>query len=285
MTPDPASTIRRAEFYGQGAAGQALFRRSWTPPQAQRSVVLVHGYAEHSGRYEHVAARLAADASAVHAYDHQGHGRSDGRRCHVRRFDDFLDDLTVVVDSVRADEPALPLFVVGHSMGGLIVCTWARERHPNVKGVATSGAALAVSDELAGAKVFAARWLARILPRFSIASDLDPAGLSNDPEVVRAYLADPLVESSMTLSLGAQMMSAIARSGPGAADVEVPMLLLHGEADPICPAQGSRDFFAQLNVEKRLHVYPGLRHEIFNEPQRDSVLDDLVAWMQAVEKT
>lgn len=291
MTSDPASAVRREEFHERGATGHALFRRSWTPAapnEARRSVVLVHGYAEHCGRYEHVAARLVAEGCSVHAFDLQGHGRSEGRRCHVRRFDDFLDDLSGVVQSVRAGTPALPLFVVGHSMGGLIVSAWARERQRevrdvDVRGVATSGAVLAPPDGVSRSRMLAARWLSRLLPTFGIGSDLDPSGLSRDPEVVRGYVEDPLVESKMTLSLGAELMSAVARTSGGAGDVRVPMLLLHGDEDPLCAAQGSRDFFDGLAVERRIHVYPGLRHEIFNEPEHPKVLDDLLAWMRERE--
>jgi alpha-beta hydrolase superfamily lysophospholipase len=276
--------LRRVESHFDGAADRTLFRRAWLPSEPKRSVVLVHGYAEHSGRYEYVGATLAADGAAVHALDQQGHGRSSGRRGHVRRFGDFLDDLEVLVSLVLGEHPGLPLYVVGHSMGGLIVASYACERNPNVAGVATSGAALALSDALSGGRIFAARLLGRVLPRLSIASNLDSNGLSRDPEVVRAYLEDPLVFGTMTTSLGSEMMSAIERNAGEGGRVRVPMLLLHGEDDPLCPVSGSQRFFDQLDVPKRrFHSYPGLRHEIFNEPERDQVLSDLTAWIRDVE--
>jgi len=277
---------RRHEFHIQGASGVRLFRRSWLPPAASRSVVLVHGYAEHSGRYEHVAARLVSENCAVHLYDQQGHGRSDGPRCHVRRFDDLLDDLAAIVEDVRAQAPGNPLFVVGHSMGGLVVAAFARERRPDVAGVATSGAALALSDGFSPAKLLAARMLSWIAPRLSMSSDLAPDALSRDPEVVRCYLDDPLVESRMTARLAAQMLSAVGRTSRGGGEVSVPMLMMHGRDDELCPVRGTLEFFETLDVpEKRLHVYEGLRHEIFNEPERDAVLTDLVAWIDAVSKS
>lgn len=247
-------------------------------------MVLVHGFAEHSGRYEHVGSNLAAQDCAVHAYDQQGHGHSDGTRCHVRRFDDLIDDLDSIVEQVRAARPDNPLFVVGHSMGGLVVAAYARERSPDVTGVATSGAALALSDGFSSAKILAARVLRGVAPKLALASGLDPNALSRDPAVVRAYLDDPLVESKMTTSLGAEMIAAIRRTAGAGEGVSVPMLMMHGEDDTLCPVRGTLDFYERLQVtEKRLRVYEGLRHEIFNEPERDIVLADLVDWMRCVE--
>jgi acylglycerol lipase len=242
-------------------------------------LLLVHGLAEHSGRYEHVGAWFAARGCAVHAYDQQGHGRSAGIRGHVRRFSDYLDDLEAMLRFVRERHPGLPIVLVGHSMGGLVVAAFARERGPEVAGIVTSGAALRLADAVSGAKVFAVRVLARLLPRMRFDTQLDPAGLSRVSEVVRAYVDDPLVFRKITMSLAKELFGAIRRTAEGARDVRLPALLLHGEADPICPAEASRRFFAQLGAaEKQLRIYSGLLHEIFNEPERESVFEDVFDW-------
>jgi lysophospholipase len=261
-----------------------LFRRSWIPKTSAQIVVLVHGYGEHSGRYEQTASDLASAGFEVHAYDHQGHGQSGGARCHVRRFEDLLDDLEGFVAAVRAERPPLPVVVVGHSMGGLVVAAYASQRDPKVAGVATSGAALARPEDLSRGRAFAAHVLKWIAPRLSLGSKLDPDTLSRDPEVVRAYLADPLVQRKITASLASEMLSAMKRTAAAGSEVKVPMLLLHGEDDLICPVVGSRNFFEQLTVtQRRLRTYPGLRHEIFNEPERAAVLGDLVGWIRELE--
>jgi len=276
--------IRRTESYFAAGRGRSLFRRAWLPPEPQRLLVLVHGYAEHSGRYEHVGAWLAARGCAVHAYDHQGHGRSDGVRGHLRRFADLLDDLEVFLAGVRGEHPGLPAFVVGHSMGGLAVAAFAADRRPDVAGAVTSGAALAISEDLPRGRLLASRVLRWVVPRLAMPSGLDANGLSRDPDVVRAYLDDPLVFRTMTMSLAAQLMSAIQRTGGRGGEVRVPMLLLHGQADPICPVDGSRAFHAQLDVPgSRIRSYPGLRHEIFNEPEHESVFQDLLDWVHERE--
>lgn len=275
--------IRRSEFHFDGAAGHRLFGRSWLPPgPAARNLVLVHGYAEHSGRYDHVGAWFASRGAAVNAYDHQGHGLSQGIRCHVRRFDDFLDDLEVVVERARRETPQLPLFVIGHSMGALIVCSWARERRPAVGGLVVSSPPMSLPPGFSRTRVRVLRALRWIAPTCKVASRLDAAGLSRDPAVVEAYLADPLVQLRMTLSLGAELFSAVERTAPGGAQVALPLLMLHGDADPICSPAASQAFCRDV-PDCRYRSPHGLRHEIFNEPERESVFQEIQAWIEQRE--
>jgi alpha-beta hydrolase superfamily lysophospholipase len=276
--------IRRTESHVAGVHGHTLFRRAWLPERPERVLLVVHGYAEHSGRYEPFGAWFAARGCAVHSYDHQGHGRSTGPRCHVRRFADLLDDLELVLGHVRSEHPERPVFLVGHSMGGLTVAAFAADRRPDVAGAVTSGAALAISEDMSRGRLWASRLLRWIVPRLAMPSGLDANGLSRDPDVVRAYLEDPLVFRTITMALAAELMSAIQRTGDRGGEVRVPMLLLHGEADPICPVDASRSFHAQLDVpESRLRTYPGLRHEVFNEPEHESVFEDLLEWVRERE--
>ncbi len=242
------SVIRRVEDRFDGADGSPRLRRAWLPPDPERALVLVHGLAEHSGRYEHVGAWFAARGCAVHAFDLAGHGRSAGTRCHVRRFGDFHDDLEVLLALVRAEHVGLPTVLVGHSMGGLIVASFLVERRPELKAAVLSAAALALAADAPRVRLLVGRLLRFVAPRLAFATGLDPDGLSRDPEVVRAYREDPLVSTRITTSLAAEVVAAIERTAPIAARVAVPLLLLHGEADPICPVEGSRRFFAVLRV-------------------------------------
>jgi alpha-beta hydrolase superfamily lysophospholipase len=240
----------------------------------------VHGYAEHSGRYEEMALWFARRGCAVHAYDQRGHGRSEGVRCHVERFDDFLDDLALVLDAVRSEHPELPITLVGHSMGGLVTLAFLAVRKPRVASAVTSGPALALGA-VSPFRVTLARTARRLLPRLAIGSGLDPEGLSRDPEVVRRYLADPLIVRTMTTSLGAELLTAAPRTAALAGDVAVPLLMLHGEEDPLCAVEGSRTFHAGLRTPRStLRTYPKLRHEIFNEPEREAVWQDVLAWLE-----
>jgi alpha-beta hydrolase superfamily lysophospholipase len=274
--------IRRTEAQLPGARGEILFRREWRGPAPERSLLLVHGLAEHSGRYEHFGAWFAERGCAVHAYDLIGHGRSDGARGHLRKFSDYLDDLDAMLHFVREHEPELPIVLVGHSMGGLVVTTYASERGPEVAGVVTSGAALTLSSDVSPRTVALANALALFLPRIRLDAKVDPAGLSRSSAVVQDYRDDPLVFSKVTLSMAKALFGAIRRSASAGSRIRVPMLLLHGEDDPICPVVGSRLMFSQLEVGRAaLTTYPGLLHEIFNEPEHERVFEDLFEWLLA----
>ena len=277
--------IRRTETHTPTPDGRALFRRAWLPPEPERVTLLVHGYAEHSGRYEGLGRWLAARGSAVHAYDQRGHGHSDGPRGHVRRFADLLDDVERCLELARREHGDLPVFVVGHSMGGLVVASWAVERDPEVTGVATSGAAIRLSAMPSRTQRLVLGALRRVLPRAGTTRAIEPDALSRDPEVGRAYVADPLVFQRMSFSLATEFVDAASRVEQGASEVSVPMLLMHGEDDPLCPAEGSRAFRSGLRTEgSELRIYPRLRHEIFNEPEREGVFADLLAWMRSREE-
>ncbi len=281
-SPEPRreATLRRRESHQRAGDGTLLFHRAWLPEAPNRALLLVHGYAEHSGRYEELATWLSARGVAVHAYDHRGHGRSEGRRTHVGRFDEYLDDLERMLEQVRSEHPDLPLYLVGHSMGGLITLSLLVERRPQLHGVAVSGPALSVGGA-SRARILFARILRRVWPTLRLGSGLDLEGLSRDPEVVRRYAEDPLVFRDMTASLAAEFVRAASRTQGRGAEIEPPLLLLHGEEDPLCAARESQAFFERVTSKgSRAHVYPGLRHEIFNEPEREGVYADLWRWIE-----
>ncbi|HVH06231.1 MAG TPA: lysophospholipase [Myxococcota bacterium] len=284
---EQGALVRRVETSLRGAErnGRAplLFRRAWLPESPWAVVLLVHGYAEHSGRYEELGAWLAERGIAVHAYDQRGHGLSSGVRCHVDAFGDYLDDLDCVLTAVRDAHRDLPSALVGHSMGGLVVCAYLADRRPPVQAAATSGALLMLGAGVSRARITAARFLRSLLPRLAMGSGLDLEGLSRDPEVVKRYVEDPLIVRTMTASLAAEILTTIPHVAARAVEVQVPVLMLHGEADPLCPCEGSRAFYGGLHVPgSAFRSYPGLRHEIFNEPERETIYRDLYAWLQTI---
>ncbi len=278
--------VRRSEgsFEGEGVR---LFRRSWLCDEPSRVLLLVHGFAEHSGRYEDLGAWFAVRGCAVHAFDHRGHGRSQGPRNYVGTFDEYLDDLDCLLELVRSEHQGLPVTLVGHSMGGLVTAAFVRERKPEIASVVTSGAALELGPAMKGPKMWLARVLRFVAPRLLFDAGLPADGLSRDPEVVRRYEADPLVDTRTTPSLGVEMMAGIRRTAAGGAEIEIPMLLLHGGDDPLCSPRGSESFFASLPPgaapPSQLVIYPGLRHEIFNEPEKEQIFEDLLRWVVAQE--
>jgi len=257
-----------------------LFRRAWLPAEPRRTLALVHGYAEHSGRYEHVGRWFASRGCAVHAYDHRGHGRSTGTRCHVDSFEQYLSDLERFVALVREEHPDGPLTLVGHSMGGLITLGFVVDRQPVLSSVVTSGPALHLGEGVSKLRIASMRVMRRLIPRMTLGSGLDPSGLSRNPDVVRGYLEDPHVYRTMTASLGAEMLATVPAVAARANEIRLPLLMLHGEDDPLCRVVGSSDFFAGVSsAGSRLVTYPNLLHEIFNEPEQDTVFQDIWDWL------
>jgi alpha-beta hydrolase superfamily lysophospholipase len=203
----------------------------------------------------------------------------------VSAFREYLDDLDGFLEIVRQEHSQIPITLVGHSMGGLVTLAYLIDRRPLIHSAVTSGAGLALGRGISRLRVGAARILRRLLPRFSLGRGLDPDGLSRDPAVVKGYLEDPLVSRSMTTSLAVELLSAVPETAARAAEVAVPLLMLHGEEDPLCPADGSRAFFDEVAVAgSDLRLYPRLRHEIFNEPEREGVYQDILDWLEGLLK-
>lgn len=272
--------MRRTSSTFSTPDGRTLFERHWLPEGSPRAdVVIVHGYAEHSGRYEHVGTQLAERGYAVHAFDLRGHGQSGGRRVFVRSADEYLDDLDAFL--ARSRDGNRPLFLLGHSMGGTIVTLEAITRAPVIDGLILSGPALTAND---ASPLLAriVRLLGRFLPRLRLRK-LDASAVSRDPAVVAAYESDPLVDrGKMYVGLAAAMMRAMRTIDRDVSRLRLPLLVMQGTKDKLADPQGSRSLHDRASSpDKTLHLYAGLYHEIFNEPEQAEVLGDLLAWLDA----
>ncbi|HEX2085734.1 MAG TPA: alpha/beta hydrolase [Solirubrobacteraceae bacterium] len=263
------STANQTEL--AGARGR-LVVHEWHNPAAELVLVIAHGYGEHAGRYEHVAARFVAEGAAVYANDHLGHGRSEGERALVEDGEDFSSDLHLVVRRAREEHPGLPLVLLGHSMGGLIATRYV-QRHPGeVDVLVLSGPAIGGAPEL--------EMLLTLDPIPEV--PIDPAVLSRDPEVGRAYAEDPLVwhgpfKRATLQSLVTAVQAVAAGPGLGA----LPTLWVHGEEDQLVPLAATRAAIERIRGERfEERAYPGARHEVLNETNKDEVLDDVVAFVR-----
>ncbi len=267
--------------------GMRLFTRHWWPEgEPKAHLAVVHGYGEHGGRYAPFAAWMTAHGYAVHTCDLRGHGRSPGKRGHVDRWSDYFGDAEALVAEVRAREGEdVPLFLVGHSMGGLIALGYAID-HPQagLRGVVASGPALARGEGVPAILYRLAHLLSAIAPRLQIDSHLDAGALSHDEAVVRAYVEDPLVHSLGTPRLGTEMEREMARLF-ALADrwpPDLPLIILHGGADRLAPPEASAAFFERVAARDKVRrEYPGLYHEVFNEVEREQVLQELTDWLEA----
>ena len=267
----------------RGAGGVDLFYQRWCPEGPPRAVVLVvHGILEHSGRYGNLVDALVPRGYALYAFDLRGHGQSGGRRGHLDRWDEIVGDLGAALRLVRNHEAGRPLFLLGHSLGGMIVLNYMlRERPTDLAGVVVSGPALAVGYSALMQGL--ARVLSRVAPRVVIPDPpLTADTISRDPAVVAAYKADPLKLPGTTTRFGAESLAAIRWTAAHAAEFPaVPLLIIHGGADRLVPPEGSRRFFAAVpGSDKTYHEYPGGYHESFNDTNRAHALADVESWLK-----
>lgn len=259
-----------------------LFTQGWLPERIEAVVIIAHGYAEHSGRYRHVAEHLVAHGLATFALDHRGHGHSEGERALSDTLEAYVRDLAQYIAEVRTEVAGRPAFLLGHSMGAVIAIKYALDYPEGVDGLVTSGAFLQSAVPVPAwlrAVVRVLGWVAPALPL----QPLEIAHLSRDPAVVSAYDEDPMVYRG---KVKARMLDVLLSSGPqvlAKADrLTLPLLILHGGDDKIAAPEGSRRLYALAGAsDKTLRVYEGLYHEILNEPERHRVLDDMTTWLRA----
>lgn len=276
--------MRGSHAYFQGSSNLRLHYRCWDVGSPRAVVVVCHGLGEHSGRYEELAQDFARAGMSTYALDHRGHGRSDGRRGHVRRFTQYVHDLEKfrrrVVGAVGTE---VPLVFLGHSLGGLILVRYLQE-YP---GVGARGAIL--SAPLLGFAVDVPRWkqkLAGLLlymsPALPMSTGLDPQYLSHDPEVVAGYERDALVHDRITPRLYAEVQSAIESAGREASKLRLPILLLVPSEDKLARADLMQRLATSVGERSlvRVRTYPGLYHEVLNETSRSSTIADVLGWIE-----
>jgi alpha-beta hydrolase superfamily lysophospholipase len=245
-------------------------------------LLIVHGLAEHGGRYMNVVNHLLPQGYAVYAPDHRGHGHSDGQRVYVERFSQYLDDLKTFFDLVRDWHPDLKIFLVGHSMGGAISLAYTLRRQDELDGLLLSGPAIKVGKDISPLLIVVGRVLSLILPKMGLLA-LDSASISRDPETVKAYDNDPLVyRGKMTARLGAELIATMQSFPDHVSQLRLPLLVMHGSADKLADPQGSKWLGEAAGSEdKTLKIYEGYYHEIFNDLGREQVLADVQAWLTA----
>jgi alpha-beta hydrolase superfamily lysophospholipase len=283
MTASASPTHRDGTFTGVG--GLSIFWQTWLPAGPPRGVVVIaHGLGEHSGRYVHVADRLTREGYAVYAVDHRGHGRSAGPRAMVDRMDNAVADLDWVVLHASGEHGAqahlgIPVFLLGHSMGGTVALCYAMRHQDRLDGLVLSGP-LAALEATSPVLRIAANVLSRLTPQLPVIA-VDSSLVSRDPVVVEAYRADPLVHhGKVPARTVAELAAAIESFPAGVTRITVPTLILYGTADGLCPTEGSEMLGRRIGAgDKTVKPYPGLYHEILNEPEQEQVMDDLCAWL------
>ena len=271
----------RSERNFDGRGGVRIVYDMWTPEAPPRAlVVLSHGLGEYARRYDHVAQYFGEAGLVTYALDHRGHGRSGGKRMLVRDIGEYTADFDTLVGIATREHHGLKCIVLGHSMGGGIVFAYGVERPDNYDMMVLSGPAVAAQDLVSPLMVVAAKVLGVLTPGLPV-QDLDVEAISRDPAVVAAYNDDPLVyHGKVPAGVGRAMLQVGETMPRRAPALTAPLLVVHGEDDRLIPVDGSRRLVECVgSTDVELKVYPGLYHEVFNEPERAQVLDDVVSWI------
>jgi acylglycerol lipase len=276
--------MKHQEGFFNGIGDTNIYYQCWLPDGDPRAVLLLaHGLAEHSGRYTNVINHFVPLGYAVYGLDHIGHGKSEGHRVYVERFEDFSETLKRYYDMVAGWQPQKPIFLIGHSMGGLISAIYLLTYQAGLAGAVLSAPAIKAPGSISPVTLFAGRLFSTLLPKMGLAQ-LRAEGTSRDPAVVQAYIDDPLVvyPGKITARLTGELMAAMKRINAEAGSITLPLLVLQGSGDPMVNPEGARLLInAVSSPDKTLKVYDGLYHEVFNEPERAQVLGDVEAWLAA----
>lgn len=271
----------RSERTFDGVSGVPIVYDVWTPDIDPTGVVLIcHGYAEHARRYDHVAQRFGEAGLLTYALDLRGHGRSGGRRVYLKNIGEYTADFHHLVGLATAAHPELKRVVLGHSMGGGVVFTYGVEHPDDYAAMVLSGPAVYAQDAVSSVMIGVAKVLGSLLPGLPV-ENLPADAVSRDPDVVAAYEADPLVHHGKLPAGVAKALIGVGQTMPQrAAALTAPLLVVHGGQDKLIPVAGSQRLVDCVgSADVNLKVYPELYHEVFNEPERAVVLDDVTTWI------
>ncbi len=260
--------------------GFRLHARHWSLNEAKALICLVHGMGEHCGRYDHLAAYYAQHGIATLSFDLRGHGRSDGKRGHVKGYDYFLNDIDLLLQKGRAEYPNIPIILYGHSMGGNLVLNHLLRRQAKVDAVVTTGAWIKLSQDPPALLFAFAKLMRNVYPGFSQPSKLDAKLISTVPEEVTKYVEDPLVHDLITSATAVDVIKAGQWLLRFKGESPLPLLTMHGSGDQITDPAASRSFAAQISGPTVYKEWEGMYHEIHNEAERGQVFDFTLNWLK-----
>jgi alpha-beta hydrolase superfamily lysophospholipase len=274
--------MKHAEGKFTGSNKLNLYWQSWIPDGAPVAVLLVvHGLAEHSGRYTNPVNYFVPKGYAVYSFDLAGHGKSDGKRGYVERFTNYVDDVKTYYDIVKQQNKGTKIFLVGHSMGGTIATAYAIKHQDELNGLILSGAVLKAGASITKVTMTMAKLLSVLLPKMGV-SKLDASAVNRDKTEVDAYLRDPLnYTGKISARLGAELLNEIQSLPAQISKITLPILIMHGSADRLSDPASSKTLFDGVSSkDKTLKYYEGFYHEIFNDAQRQQVFADMEEWLK-----
>lgn len=267
------------DYQRENKLGIPVFHRHWKVPAAKAIVCIVHGLGEHVGRYGHVAEFFSGQGISTIGFDHQGHGRTAGKRGHAISLDAMLDDISNLLEQAKELYPGKPVFLYGHSMGGNLVLNHVLRRKPTITGLISTAPWIRLPNPPSRLKVALAKLANHALPKMTQPNELDVNGLSNDKAVIEAYQNDPLVHDRISVRMGVDLLDGAKLLDEYRGPMPCPTLLMHGTDDPITSPAGTAEFAKRVQGDVTWKAWPGLKHEIHNEREQGEVLAFLVEWM------
>ncbi len=279
--PKNVFMIKRSEGYFKGFNDFELFYQTWTPVKVRGTLVVTHGLGEHSESYIRLAEGLAGTDWEVFAWDLRGHGRSEGKRGVIKKFDDFAKDLSVFVEYVQHIRPRKPLVVCGHSMGGLVATRMVEQSEDKgIKAMALSSPLMGIAMKVPKVKMIAAQYLNKYLPDMTLYNEIAYTDLTRDKDVIAEYRRDSLRHDRISSGLFVEMNEAMEKARSQAASIWIPTLIQQAGDDRIVSRPVTEQFFEKIgSVNKRIIIYDDYKHEIFNEVGRKKVFQDLIEWL------
>ena len=259
----------------------SIYTQSWTSVNSPKALLfIIHGVAEHSGRYEHVAEKMVANDIFVFTCDLPGHGKSSGKRSYIRSFNETLAIIEYQVQKMKFIHPDIPVFILGHSMGGALAANYALKLKPEVNGFIITSAALKIGDDISPLLVKLSGFLSVIVPKLP-AIKLASGGLSHDQNIVDNYDSDPLnYRGMLPVRTGSEINKSITYNQENAAEFTYPVLLMHGKEDKLADNRGTVDFHSRISsTDKELKLFEKLYHELLNEYEKDEIIGDIINWI------
>jgi acylglycerol lipase len=275
--------MKHQEGFFDGFEKARTYYQCWMPEGEIKSVILIaHGLAEHSGRYMNLVNYFVPLGYAIYGLDHYGHGKSEGQMVYVKRFSHYIETLKIYFDMIRKWQPEKPIFLIGHSMGGLIAAAYLLKYQNELSGAILSGPGIKAPDNISSAVVYLGKVLSFITPKAGLIK-LDANGVSRDRAIVEAYINDPWVYTGkITARLAAEMLKTMQSVTTNLSEITLPILIMQGGADSLVDPAGAQMLFDRVgSKDKNIKIYAGLYHEVFNEPEHAQVLGDVEKWLEA----
>ncbi|MEY3240059.1 MAG: hypothetical protein RIR11_1497 [Bacteroidota bacterium] len=272
-------------MFWNNSKGMQLYYNEWSVANPTAVIVMVHGQGEHINRYQHEAEWMNKRGYVFMGYDQQGFGQSAGARGHAASLDAYLDDIGSFLALTKDKYPNTPIYLYGHSMGGNVCLNYILRRKPDfLSGAIITGPWIRLAFEPPAIKVWAGKLMRNIWPSLALPSGLDTNFLSTVPAVVAAYNADPLVHDKVSAAAGMDLMDGAAYLNTYTGALPCPLLLMHGGADKITSAPASKEFAGRITSAVKQLEWPGMYHEIHNEPAQEQVFEAIAEWIGTAGK-